>query len=295
MPDHSVSIVVINKDDPRVRDTLEALGGLPEVTDGLVEVVVVDASTDRPPDRSGLHWATWVDFEPIPGTTTIPHQRNAGVRQACGSLIVFLDASCIPHDDWLSAVLAPIREAGEQIVAGAHLSGESAFRDHNTTRLESQRYLPEAPTLNLAVATRVFDQIGTFDESFAYGSDVDLCWRAVDAGFRIAYAPGAVVSHDWGSAGADARRSFRYGKARARLYLKHPHRWRQLFGRDAQTLAYPLFMLAVPWSVRRPVLWLALLLPLYRNRGAAPIRTIVDHFIYGAGVLDELRELAVRR
>jgi N-acetylglucosaminyl-diphospho-decaprenol L-rhamnosyltransferase len=41
-----------------------------------------------------------------------------------------------------------------------------------------------------------FEQVGGFDESyFMYAEDVDLCWRLGRAGWRIAYAPTAEVTH----------------------------------------------------------------------------------------------------
>lgn len=54
----------------------------------------------------------------------------------------------------------------------------------------------------------VLDGLGGFDEAyFMYSEDVDLCWRARRAGWRVAYEPGATVTHVQGvSAG---RRPYR--------------------------------------------------------------------------------------
>ena len=44
-----------------------------------------------------------------------------------------------------------------------------------------------------------FDELGGFDEAyFMYLEDVDLCWRARRAGWRVAYQPGARVVHAQG-------------------------------------------------------------------------------------------------
>jgi N-acetylglucosaminyl-diphospho-decaprenol L-rhamnosyltransferase len=41
-----------------------------------------------------------------------------------------------------------------------------------------------------------FEEVGGFDESyFMYAEDVDLCWRLQRAGWRVAYAPTAEVTH----------------------------------------------------------------------------------------------------
>jgi hypothetical protein len=291
------SIVLINKDDPAVLTTLAALVDLPEVQSGEAEIVVVDASQGRlaPPAPAPLN-LIWVPFTPQPGRITIAQQRNVGIAAARGEVIAFIDASCIPGPDWLPSLCGPIWSGDETIVAGSsQAQSGSGFRDQAIVRLRGVRYLPEAPTINLALHGSVFERLGGFDERFAYGSDVDFTWRAVDAGLRIRYIPEAVVSHDWGTDRQELHRSWRYGRARARLYLKHRERWRDLLGRDSPLLVYPVYLLLLPVTVRRPYLHLALIVPLIRNRGKQPVRAIIDHFIYGAGGLVEAGAHAARR
>ena len=52
-----------------------------------------------------------------------------------------------------------------------------------------------AATANLAVRRTAFDEIGGFTEGIRSGGDVDLCRRAVDAGWKIERRPDAVVTH----------------------------------------------------------------------------------------------------
>ncbi len=48
----------------------------------------------------------------------------------------------------------------------------------------------------ILVKREVFEKIGLFDLSlFMYGEDVDFCWRACQAGFRLAAAPRAKMWH----------------------------------------------------------------------------------------------------
>lgn len=292
------SIVVINKDDRGIAGTLQALVALEAVRRREAEVIVVDASEGRLADLARrFDCVRWVDFQPIAGQVTIPHQRNAGVRASTGDIVVFIDASCLPADGWLEGLCAPLRAGEETIVAGSHLSvGGESLRDQATHRLAGRNYLEEAPTINLAVRREVVEELGGFDESFAYGSDVDLSWRAVSAGHRIRYVPDAVITHDWGGAGTDARRSYVYGRARARLFCKHRERWPDLLGRDAPVLVYPLYLLVLlPLSLRRPYLHLALVVPLWRNRGRRPVLSLAHHFLYGLGVLREVASTATAR
>lgn len=46
---------------------------------------------------------------------------------------------------------------------------------------------------------QALEALGGFDESyFMYLEDVDLCWRAGQAGWRVSYQPAAVVTHEQG-------------------------------------------------------------------------------------------------
>jgi glycosyltransferase involved in cell wall biosynthesis len=283
----AISIVVINKDDLGIRETLDALRSEREVRDAAAEVIVVDASEGRLDGiRDAFGGVRWIAFEPLPGRSSIPHQRNVGVRASRGDTIVFIDASCVPDDGWLAELLAPIRSGEEVAVAGAHRSiGAAGLRDTAIARRGDRRYLDEAPTINFAITRPVLEQLGGLDESFRYGSDVDLSWRLIDAGYRLRYAPGSVVAHDWGDARAERRRSFSYGRARADLLLKHRSRWRRLLGPDLPALVYPAVLLLLPVLVRRPRWLLILIVPLIRNRDHHPVATLIDHLVYGAGVL----------
>ncbi len=130
--------------------------------------------------------------------------------------------------------------------------------------------------------------MGGFDERFAYGSDIDFTWRLVDAGYRIRAVPEAVVQSDWGRPGRRLRRAFLYGQARARLYVKHVDRRRGAWRRDPLVLAYPLFLLGLPLTLRCRVYPLLLAIPAWRARRDHPAMVLADHLLFGAGVLWEV-------
>ena len=57
----------------------------------------------------------------------------------------------------------------------------------------------------LLVRRSAFESVGGFDEAyFMYVEDVDLCWRLRQAGWRIAYEPGARVVHSLGASSRQA-------------------------------------------------------------------------------------------
>jgi len=286
------SIVIINKNDRAVADTLQALREIRKPVE--CEVVVVDASNGKLADiATAFPEVHWIDFASKTGRRfTIPEQRNTGVAEAKGDILVYTDASCVPQDDWLELLLAPILSGEEEIVAGSTLSrGESSVHDQNRNYVEGRKYLNECPTINLAFTREAFDTIGGFDERFDYGSDVDFSWRAADTGYKVRYIPEALVAHDWGNATENMKRAYRYGIARARLYKKHPNRWRQLFSQDITALIYPVYILGLPLTIWFWPYPLLILIPLAKNLRHQPIKVLQKHLVYGVGVLRELVRL----
>jgi GT2 family glycosyltransferase len=255
------------------------------------EVVVIDASVGKLDDiATRFPKVQWVSFASKTGRRfTIPEQRNAGIAVANYEIIVFIDASCVPEPNWLDLLLAPILSGEEQIVAGSTLSrGGPTIHDQNRELRKADKYLLECPTINLAFTRDAFDTIGGFDERFDYGSDVDFSWRAADLGYKVRYVPEALVAHNWGKSSEDLKRAYRYGIARARLYKKHPWRYRQLFGPDIIALVYPFYLLGLPitvWFWPYPFL---ILVPLLKNGHKQPLKVLQKHLVYAVGVLREM-------
>jgi glycosyltransferase involved in cell wall biosynthesis len=290
-----ISVVVISKDEPSLDNTLTAIIRQGEALEGFFEIIVVDASEGRLEQVELNHQAQvkWIQFEPLKGIfISIPHQRNAGVLASRGDIIVFTDAGCVPEAGWLARLVEPLL-GNEHITFGLTLGTPGGIRLHDRMamrKLESP-YLTECSTINLAFRRQVFEAIGGFDERFTYGSDVDFSWRLIDAGYRICSVPGAVVRHDWGTPRRQARRSYLYGKARTRLYKKHPARLRHVLRNDPMVLIYPIFLLGLPLTFVFPLYPALLLIPAWRNRADGAVGVVIDHLIFGAGVLAGILDL----
>lgn len=286
-----ISVVIISKDESSLDETLTDVTGQLASSAEVGEVVVVDASAGRLDHIRRKHEdaVRWVDFQQPPGVrVSIPHQRNAGVHEAKGDIIVFTDAGCRPRPGWLDRLVAPLL-AGESATAGVSegTSGQVLY-ELPPDQSDEATYLREAPTLNFAFQRDAYDAVGGFDESFAYGSDVDFTWRLNDAGYRIRRVPDAIIQHDYGTPKRQRRRSYVYGKARCRLYLKHRARRRYVLRDDPIAVVYPLFLLGLPLTLVFPPYVLLLLIPAWRNRSLGMTQVVVDHLWFGAGVLAEL-------
>lgn len=286
-----ISVVIISKDESSLDETLTDVTHQLASLDEPGEIVVIDASSGRLDDIRKRHEPTvrWVDFQQPAGVrVSIPHQRNAGVHEAAGDIIVFTDAGCRPRPGWLERLVAPLR-ADDHVTAGVSqdLDGKVQY-ELPPERAGEARYLRESPTLNFAFRREAFDAVGGFDESFQYGSDVDFSWRLNDTGYRIRCVPDAIIQHDYGNPRRQRRRAYMYGKARVRLYRTHRARRGQMFRNDPIMIVYPLFLLGLPLTLVFPFYPLLLLIPAWRNRSHGIVRVLADHLWFGAGVLAEL-------
>lgn len=283
-----ISIIIINKNDPQLVETLISVDR--QTVDAKFEIIVVDRSTCKyqiPSLSNPLVWIKYVGDKKY----TIPQQRNLGVRKSKGNIIVFIDASCIANPGWLEYLTKPITNNIESIVMGKTGSvGKTSLNDVDLHRLSGSKYVTEAPTINLAIKKDVFSTIGFFDESLEYGSDIDFTWRAIDSGFNILYEQKAFVAHNWGSFDDQLKRAFLYGKAKLRLIVKHfDNRGKSLLGINFPLVLYPILIVIFPLYYFYPWLLIILGLLILKNISQPwPIYIVLRNLVFAAGELQEL-------
>ncbi|HVZ10879.1 MAG TPA: glycosyltransferase [Candidatus Paceibacterota bacterium] len=280
-----ISIIIIVKNDWGIANTLDALtyqkSSLPN------EIIVVDAS------RVGLFESLrkkypevrWFNFAPsvIKNKASIPEQRNMGIKNALGDIIVFIDANCVPSENWLINLTEPIIQGRETMTAGS----VKAFSPHTHVNLNSADkkgdYLTSSPTINLAFKKSVWESVGGFDESFSFGSDVDFTWRSIEKGNRIRFVREAVVTHDWGNFKDEVKRAFKYGMAKAQLLKKHPKQRWKITGDNTVPIIYGAWMLGLPLTF---IFWwypLTIIIPIIKNIRQKPFKTTFLNLIYALG------------
>lgn len=84
----------------------------------------------------------------------------------------------------------------------------------------------------LLIRREVIGKIGLLDEEyFMYGEDLDWCYRAKRAGFRVMYVPITTVLHDKGSSSRKAPRKtlYEFHRAMRIFYRKHYARQHNFF------------------------------------------------------------------
>lgn len=283
------SIIIIVKNDRKIGILLDKLCAIKSSLQK--EILVVDASEGKLDDiKERFPDVNWIRFiNKIKKKTTIPEQRNMGIKHARGDVIVFIDSDCIPDDNWLIELIKPIKEDSEKIVAG-RVQVEDSNSPHELafSKKIDNKYLDECPTMNVAYIKEIFNHIGYFDEKLLFGSDVDLAWRAVKSGLKIRLNKNAIIYHDLGNSKNDFRRMYDYGKARYRLYKKHTYRWKTFLGNELLFILYPLYVILLPLTFIFPLYPLFILYPLIKYRKYNPYQLLPLKTAYGIGILKEI-------
>jgi GT2 family glycosyltransferase len=160
--------------------------------------------------------------------------RNTGAAQARGNFLAFTDDDCRPRPDWLQNLAARFAETPDHLVGGRTLNSlqdnpySSASQlildivySYYNANINGPRFFASN---NLALPTDGFHALGGFDPTFKTSEDRDLCDRWLQRGYRMTYAPEAVVYHAhkltlltfWRQHFGYGRGAFRFHQLRAR-------------------------------------------------------------------------------
>lgn len=227
-----------------IRDTMEAAQRL-EYPD--YEVIVIDdGSKDRTAEIVSEYPVRLIRTE----NRGLSNARNTGYWAARGEIVAYTDDDAYPDPHWLHFLARTFRQ-GYAGVGGPNLPppGDGRVADCVANApggpvqvLLDDQLAEHVPGCNMAFRKSVLEAIAGFDPIYrTAGDDVDLCWRVQERGWRIGFAPAAVVwHHRRNSLRAYWKQQRGYGKAEALLERKWPQRynaaghvaWRgQLYGR----------------------------------------------------------------
>ncbi len=127
--------------------------------------------------------------------------RNGGVSIAGGEILAFTDSDCVPEPGWLAeggAALSNYDFVGGRVTVlvadRQRLSPSEAFE--RVFAFDFKTYITKKGFTgagNLFCARRVFEAVGGFRSGVS--EDVEWSRRARGKGFRLGYAPCAVVGH----------------------------------------------------------------------------------------------------
>ena len=260
-----VSVIVPHYNDPVALDRcLAAL--IAQCVAGPVDIIVADnaspqgaAAIDRiVAGRARVVVATERGAGPA---------RNAGVLVARGAILAFTDCDCLPDPGWLAAGVAALGDAdvigGRMVVLvpdhrlNAAQAFEAVFAFDNEHYVRRKQFTVSA---NLFCSRAVFGDVGPF----GVGLSEDLDWgrRAVARGYRLAYAPGAIVGHpardDWRAL------THKWRRIQAETYGLQPPTWRHRLRWLGRSWLMPLSIVA-----HAPKIWRSAALTRREDRWAA--------------------------
>lgn len=199
------------------------------------EILVAENGTPAPstlpataPPLRHLH-------DPRPGKCRI---QNVAIRQAGGDIIVCLDDDLVAAPDYLDEVerfftghpefaamkgrILPAEDPAGKVGAQAAVWLDLPIVDHGEAVIEVRGVLGA----NMAFRASALARVGLFDERLGPGAagheeETEMSARLVRAGFRIGYAPRALVYHDVDPARAERARFLRIAHERGRCRMIH--------------------------------------------------------------------------
>jgi GT2 family glycosyltransferase len=212
-----VTVVIPTYGDPTL--TIDAVNSVRRTVDTRRTRIVVADDGSSPADRERLAQELTGKAEVILGDRQAGFATNAnrGLRAASGD-VVLLNSDVIAHKRWLERLQYRAYSTSRRGIVGPKLlypdnriQSAGAFRNLDAPEWFDHRYRfapAEHGPANVAwpalgmtgaclyVKRAVIDDVGLLDEGYTMAyEDMDWCLRAWEAGWEVAYYPGASLTH----------------------------------------------------------------------------------------------------
>jgi GT2 family glycosyltransferase len=213
----TVTVIVLNYNGRKhLQECLPSLLQLDYPGDQLELMLVDNASSDGSVEFIQSHYPQ-VRVVRSPENVGFAAGNNLGAREAAGQYVIFLNNDMRVDPRFVKGLVAAIRSDPEAVCAGAKiLNWDGSKFDFAGAALHFAGYgyqiglgTPFAEGLfsevrpilfpcggAMMIDRQVFLEVGGFDEKyFIYFEDVDLGWRLWVLGYKVVFAPEAVVYH----------------------------------------------------------------------------------------------------
>jgi len=195
----------------------DAIRGVCQLDYDNFELIVVNGpSTDRT-EEILIPWSNRIKLRSC-SAANLSVSRNVGIEAASGDVVAFLDDDAVPHPEWLRRLSHHYADPRIGAVGGFTIDNSGCnwqvrkticdrfgnahnvdnFFDERALNFPGTPYYPSLLGTNSSFRRSALYEIGGFDHTFAYLLDeTDVCLRLVDAGWRVAYEPDALVFHQF--------------------------------------------------------------------------------------------------
>ncbi len=194
------SLTVIISTDNTEKNLEECLHRLGEQRGAVkeLEIIVVDGgSTDKTIDiarRAGAHLVEYRDGN-------VAKARNQAIHEATGEVICFTNGDCLPAEDWIEAITAPLHDPAIVGVKGVYTSQQrnpvarfiQLEYEEKYDRLGKARSVDFVDGYSAAYRCDVLASNHGFDERFNRLEDQELSYRLASRGYRLVFEPSARV------------------------------------------------------------------------------------------------------
>ncbi len=213
----------------------ECLTSLEGLTYPDYEIILVnDGSLDRTSEIGRAHPKVRVIDTPNRG---LGAARNLGLAEANGTIVAYADADVRVDRDWLKFLIQPLLSSTEVVGSGGPnlVPGDDPPMAQCIARapggpthvMLDDRVAEHVPGCNMAFRREALLEIEGFNPIYLRaGDDVDVCWRLQAHGWKIGFAPAALVwHHHRSSLRSYWRQQVGYGEGETWLMGHHPEKF----------------------------------------------------------------------
>ena len=230
-----ISVVVCAYNEAATID--ECLASIENLTYPDFEIILVnDGSRDATGDLARRHAGVTVLDIPNGGLSAA---RNVGLEHAAGDIVAYTDGDVRVDPDWLTHLVRPFLTSDVVGAGGPNLvpaddppMAQCIARAPGspTQVMLDDRIAEHVPGCNMAFRRDALLAVGGFNPIYLRaGDDVDICWRLQARGWKIGFAPSALVWHRHrASLRAYWRQQVGYGEGESWLKPHHPDQFQGL-------------------------------------------------------------------
>lgn len=279
------SIIILNYQGERmIEATLELLTKLNYPKDKYEVIVVDNNSRDNSKQVIEKWFSTNQSLIPnhqslfLKANLGFAGGNNEGIKIAKGKYVVLLNNDCIVSPNWLTE-LTKVAERSEKIGAvgskvylqqtnkiqnagilmfedgygrdiGAVVEGHTQDYAEDSGQFDEEKETYAACAVAALYRKSALDKVGLLDDTFfMYYEDVELSERLRMHGYKIVYAPKAVVRHDHAASSGEWSNFFIYHSELGRLL--HMFFWfpQRIFWREYLTFAFKS-LLRIPFGIK---------------------------------------------